>query len=79
LSWTLTVPDDQTKVIMSNWVRILGVIGIVSLSYVVFSIVSQAPEDRHPVIVFALFVVVVSICVVAYTMITGRPKAPRKK
>jgi hypothetical protein len=65
-----------------RWVQLIGVLGIVSLSYVIFSIVSQAPEDRLPIIIFALIVIFISICVVAYTMITGRRRSgttdPRK-
>jgi hypothetical protein len=58
-----------------RWVQLIGVFGIVSLSYVIFSIVSQAPKDRLPIIIFALIVLFISICVVAYTMITGRRRS----
>ena len=54
------------------WLQLIGVLGVVCLAYVIYSVVAQAPADRTPVITFALVVAFVCICVIAYTMLTGR-------
>ena len=52
--------------------QIIGALGIFCLSYVIFSIVSQAPQERSFFIIISLIVIFISLAVIGYTMITGR-------
>ena len=52
--------------------QVIGTLGIFAMAYVIFSLISQAPAERYPAIFLSLIVIVISLSVIAYTMIMGR-------